>query len=117
MKYISYKLHKNTRANIITPFDAELIKNIKKIEKGLVMFDYDLENSSKEFPISVSGASFVVRVTGDGLYPSAVVYADEENEKWPYADNGIVECLIELSDREEKGLMLHLIKHFGNLCA
>lgn len=115
MKFVSEKTHNGKRLECTIPFDVEFIKKLELDCDNMFTFEYALRDFQTQFPVSVSRAVFVIKITRDNLFAWATVYIDGDNNKIRSfldaygTDYGDMSCDVELFEDESKKLLLHML--------
>ncbi|MCL2062076.1 MAG: hypothetical protein FWH03_05570 [Firmicutes bacterium] len=117
MKFVSEKAINGKRLECSTPLDVEFIKKLEPDCDGMLTFEYALRDFQSQFPVSVSRAVIVLKITRDNLFAWATVHIDGDNEDIRQfldaygTDYGDLSCDVELTEAESKKLLLHIILH------
>ena len=117
MKFVSEKTYHGKKFESTVPFDVEYVKKLELDCGNMFTFEYSLRDFVSQFPVAVSRAVFVIKITRDSLFAWATVYIDGDNaeirkflDKYG-SDYGDLSCNAELSDDETKKLLLHMLLH------
>lgn len=110
MIFKSQRTYNNNRLVADIPFDAELIRNVKRDKEdcNILTFTYGLENVATYFPHTVSDAFFVAQFTYDNLYLSASVGIDANSSH--FAIDSTIEYAVFLNDIEKTKFMMSVIR-------
>jgi len=115
MKFVSERTYNGKRLECTAPLDVCFIKKLELDYDNMFTFRYMLRDFQSQFPINVSWAAFVLKVTKDNLFAWATVYLDGDNSyirKFldTYGNNyGDMSCEVEFSEEEKKKLLLHIL--------
>lgn len=115
MKFVSETTHNGKRLECSAPLDVEFIKRLELDCNNMFTFEYRLSDFQSQFPVKVSRAVFVVKITNDNIFVWATVYMDGDDaairkllEAYG-SDYGDLSCEVELSEEESKKLLLHML--------
>lgn len=116
MKFTSTKLDKNCVLSMNVIFDTDLLGSIKKEEDGFYSASYGMNEGgvSQESLFPIVETLFVIHLTRNNVFLSAVVYVDEDDDAvkayTPYITDGMIEFNVHLTDEERTRLLLAIIK-------